>query len=136
MFVCFAYESMNSCIHKNAIFSHITCKHLYLFLNSSLIMQFILNFFYFRSQIALTTYIFIIYWKNCCKSSSLPVDRKYQKRPSRDNCIIVLLILKYKCRFINVILLLDNHNINAVSSDIVCVCVRGKTREPLGEPRL
>ena len=27
-----------------------------------------------------------------CISSSLPVDRKYQKRQSRDNCIIVLFI--------------------------------------------
>ena len=37
-------------------------------------------------------------WETSCKSSSLPVDRKYQKGQSRDNCIILLLNSKYKRR--------------------------------------
>ena len=48
------------------------------------------------------------------KSSSLPVDRKYQKRQSRDNCLILLCNPKYKSRWLYV-LFKDKHNINAVS---------------------
>ena len=36
------------------------------------------------------------FWKTSCKSSSLPVDRKYQKGQSRDNCIISLFNSKCK----------------------------------------
>jgi hypothetical protein len=56
-------------------------------------------------------------WEPSCISSSLPVDRKYQKgqSTSRDNYIILLLNLKYKQQWINVFFLKDKHNINAVS---------------------
>jgi hypothetical protein len=50
-----------------------------------------------------------------CKSSSLPVDRKYQKGQSRDNYIILLFNSNYKRQCIYVIFLQDKHNINAVS---------------------
>ena len=50
-----------------------------------------------------------------CKSSSFPVDRKYQKGQSRDNYIILLFNSKYKHKSINVIFLHDKNNINAVS---------------------
>jgi hypothetical protein len=54
-------------------------------------------------------------WKPNCKSSSLPVDRKYQKRESRDNYTILLFNSKYKRQWINVIFMQDKHIINAVS---------------------
>jgi len=42
-------------------------------------------------------------WQPSCKSSSLPLDRKYQKGQSRDDFIILLFDLKYKRRrWINV----------------------------------
>ena len=47
------------------------------------------------------------------KSSPLTVDRKYQKRQSRNNCIILLCNPKYKRRWLYV-LFKDKHNINAV----------------------
>ena len=37
------------------------------------------------------------------KSSSLPVDRKYQKRQSRDNYLILLCNPKYKRRWLYVL---------------------------------
>ena len=54
-------------------------------------------------------------WELSFKSSSIPVDRKYQKGQSMDNYIILLCISKYKRRWINVIFLQDKQNINAVS---------------------
>ena len=42
-------------------------------------------------------------WKPNCKSSSLPVDRKYQKEQSRDNYKILLFNSKYKRQWINMI---------------------------------
>jgi len=36
--------------------------------------------------------------ENNCESSSLPVDRKYQKGQSRDDYIILLFNSKYKCQ--------------------------------------
>jgi hypothetical protein len=42
-------------------------------------------------------------WDSNFKSSSLPVDRKYQKWQSRDNYIILLFNSKYKRQWINVI---------------------------------
>jgi len=42
-------------------------------------------------------------WEPSYKSSPLPVDRKYKKGQSRDNYMIFLFNLKYKCRWINVI---------------------------------
>jgi hypothetical protein len=48
-------------------------------------------------------------WETSCKSSSLPVVRKYQKGQSRDNCIILLFNSKYKRQWINVIFLQDNY---------------------------
>jgi hypothetical protein len=57
----------------------------------------------------------VMLWESSSKSSSLPIDRKYQKGQSRDNYIILLFISKYKRRWINVIFLQDKHNINAVS---------------------
>ena len=56
--------------------------------------------------------------ENNCESSSLPVDRKYQKGKSRDDYIILLFNSKYKCQWINVIFLQDKHNINAVSKNV------------------
>ena len=53
-------------------------------------------------------------WESNCKSSSLPVDRKYQKGQSMDNYIILLFNSKYKHQWINVIFLQDKHNINTV----------------------
>jgi hypothetical protein len=44
--------------------------------------------------------------ENNCKSSSPPVDRKYQKGQSRDDYIILLFNSKYKCQWINVIFLI------------------------------
>jgi hypothetical protein len=44
-------------------------------------------------------------WESNCKSSSLPVDRKYQKGQSMDNYIILLFNSKYKHQWINVIFL-------------------------------
>ena len=46
--------------------------------------------------------------------SLLPVYRKYQMEQTRDNYIIVLCNIKYNCLSINVIVLQDKHNINAV----------------------
>ena len=46
-------------------------------------------------------------WEPNCKSSSPPVDRKYQKEQSRDKYIILLFNLKYKRQWINVIVLQD-----------------------------
>jgi hypothetical protein len=57
----------------------------------------------------------VVLWEPSCKSSSLSVDRKYQKWQSMDNNIILLFNSKYKCPWINVIFLQDKHNINAVS---------------------
>jgi len=57
----------------------------------------------------------IEFWETSCKSSSLPVDRKYQKGQSRDNYIILLFNSKYKCQWLNVIFLQDKHNINSVA---------------------
>jgi hypothetical protein len=54
-------------------------------------------------------------WETSCISSSLPVDRKYQKGQSRDNYIILLFNSKYKRQWVNVMFLQDKHNINAVS---------------------
>jgi len=54
-------------------------------------------------------------WETSCKSSSLPVDRKYQKEQSRDIYDTLLLHSNYKHRWIDVIFLHDKHNINAVS---------------------
>jgi hypothetical protein len=53
-------------------------------------------------------------WEPKCKSSSLPVDRNYQKGQSRDNYIILLFISKYKRQSINVIFMQDEDNINVV----------------------
>ena len=53
-------------------------------------------------------------WESNCKSSSLPVARKYQKGQSMDNYIILLFNSKYKHQWINVIFLQDKHNINTV----------------------
>jgi hypothetical protein len=36
------------------------------------------------------------HWEPNCTSSSLPVDRKYQKGQSRDNYIILLFNSRYK----------------------------------------
>jgi hypothetical protein len=66
-------------------------------------------------------------WEPSFKSSSLPVDRKYQKGQSRDNDIILLVNSKYKRRFINVIFLQDKHNINTESRNIKVMCMRLKT---------
>jgi hypothetical protein len=44
-------------------------------------------------------------WEPNYKSSSLPVDRKYQKGQSRDNYTILLFNSKYKCQWKNVIFL-------------------------------
>jgi hypothetical protein len=46
-------------------------------------------------------------WEPSCKSSSLPVDRKYQKLQSRENCIILSFNSRYKCKWFNVIFLQD-----------------------------
>jgi hypothetical protein len=68
-----------------------------------------------------------------CKSSSLPVDRKYQKGQSNDNYIISLFNSKYEGQWINVIVHQDKHNINAVSENIKFICIRHKTGERLDE---
>ena len=52
-------------------------------------------------------------WQPNGKSSSLPVERKYQKRQSMDNYIRLLFNSKYKWN--KVIFLQDKQNINAVS---------------------
>jgi hypothetical protein len=57
-------------------------------------------------------------WEPSCKSSSLPVDRKYQKGQSRVNLIILLINSKYRCRWINVTFLQDKQNINEVTSSV------------------
>jgi hypothetical protein len=55
-------------------------------------------------------------WEPSYKSSSqLPLTEKYQKGQSRDNYIILLFNLKYKCQWINMIFLQDKHNINVMS---------------------
>ena len=58
--------------------------------------------------------LFVELW-DPSKSSSLPVDRKYQKGQSRNDYIILLFNLKYKRRWINMIFQQDKHNMNAVS---------------------
>jgi hypothetical protein len=50
-------------------------------------------------------------WEPRCKFSSLPVDREYQMRQSKDNYKILLFNSKYKHRSINVIFQQDKHNI-------------------------
>jgi hypothetical protein len=57
-------------------------------------------------------------WEPSCKSSLLPVGRKYQKGQSRDNYIILLFNSKYKHQSTNAIFLQDKHNINAMSENI------------------
>ena len=54
-------------------------------------------------------------WEPSCKSSSLPVGRKYQKGQSRDNYLILLVNSKYEFRWVIVIFLQNKHNDNAVS---------------------
>jgi len=54
-------------------------------------------------------------WEPNGKSSSLPVDRKYQKGQSRDNYIILWFNAKYKRKWMNVIFLHEKHNSNAVT---------------------
>ena len=54
-------------------------------------------------------------WESNCKSSSLPVDKTYQKGQSRDTYIILLFNSKYKRQWKNKIFLQDKHNINAMS---------------------
>jgi len=78
------------------------------------IFVFHFDLFYLSRQIVLTGYV-LSFWNLVCKSSSLPVDRKYQKGQKRDNYIILLFNSKYKCWWINVIFLQDKHNINAMS---------------------
>ena len=75
-------------------------------------------------------------WEPSCKSSSLSVDRKYQKGQSRDKYIILLFKLKYKRRWINVIFLQDKHNVNAMSYDIKFMCIWLKTGETFSKPLL
>jgi hypothetical protein len=58
-------------------------------------------------------------WEPSCKSSSLPVDRKYQKGQSRVNFIILLIKSKYRRRWINVTFLQDKQNINEVTSSVL-----------------
>ena len=82
------------------------------------LFYYILHLFYLSRYIALTGYFFVIYchWPKCsfvwypyhilhvpvercepsCKSSSLHVNRKYQRRQSRDNNLILLFNSKYK----------------------------------------
>jgi hypothetical protein len=48
------------------------------------------------------------------KSSSLPVDRKYENWQLKDNDIILLFNAKYKRRWINVNFMQDKPNINAM----------------------
>ena len=49
-------------------------------------------------------------WETTGKSSSLLVDRKYQKGQSRDNCMILILFSsKYQRRWINMIFLWDKY---------------------------
>jgi len=57
-------------------------------------------------------------WERNSKSSSLPVDRKYQKGKSKHTYIILLFNSKYKRQWINVNFLQDNHNINAIFCNI------------------
>ena len=57
-------------------------------------------------------------WEPIGKSSSLPVDRKYQKGQSRDNYMTLLSNSKYIRRCINVIFLQDKHNINSADMSI------------------
>jgi hypothetical protein len=75
-------------------------------------------------------------WEPNFKPSSHPVDRKYQKRQSTDNYIILLFDLKYKRQWINVNFLQDKHNIDARSLNIKCMCIRHKTKDRFGENRL
>jgi hypothetical protein len=56
-------------------------------------------------------------WEHSGKSSSPPVDGKYQKGQSRDNYMI-LFKSKYKHQWINMMFLQDKHNINAVYIEI------------------
>ena len=53
-------------------------------------------------------------WEPNCASSSLPVDRKYQKGQSRNKYVILLSNSKYKCRWIIVIYMQDIDNINVL----------------------
>jgi hypothetical protein len=71
-----------------------------------------------------------------CISSSLPVDRYYQKGQLRDDYIILLFNSKYKRRWINVIFQQDQRNINAVSKNIKFICIRRKTGKRLDKLRL
>ena len=75
-------------------------------------------------------------WEHSCKSSSLPVDRKYQKGKSRDIYIISLFNSKYKLRWINAIFPQNKHNINALSENTTCIWIWSKSGEMIGEPRL
>ena len=55
----------------------------------------------------------VSFW-NMFKSSSLPVDRKYENWQLKDNDIILLFNAKYKRRWINVNFMQDKPNINAM----------------------
>ena len=111
-----------TCIFTSTLYMYIYCyPALVLFEQANGIAW--INFCYILSLTEI--YLFLIplshvtctveLWKPNCKSSSLPVDRKYQKRESRDNYTILLFNSKYKRQWINVIFMQDKHIINAVS---------------------